>query len=362
MARRGEQRLAETLLDHASLASCLADLLTGDARRAEILAHRALDDAAIRRLDLHRRDALELYIVRRLIALCPPDGRPPPELASGMEAGERAFFGLARRRRMAAALALGLGLSDLGVAEVLRCSERTARGLRERAVREWGRLSGAGPAAEERLRGILERRAREAPTVSLGPREVRRLGRTRRLVAVATPVLAALVAVGSGAGGRALLSERSTAPPEAVRAPSSERLISAEPLPLNSFGWCPDVGRARPFGRRPARSAARAAARFNMALLRKDVRTLAALVDDIPHAASLNPRRWEGTKTGRGLAATSSSSASSDGRAVVGCGQRVAARTWKVVLRDAAAGQGGAGYASFYLVRRPAGWKVWGSY
>ena len=128
MARRGEQRLAEALLDHAPVAGTLAHLLTGDARRSEALAHRALDDAAIRRRDLRRREALELYVVRRLVTLCPSHGRPPAEQTAEMEAGERAFLELPKRRRVAAALSLGLGLTDLGVAEVLRCSERTARG------------------------------------------------------------------------------------------------------------------------------------------------------------------------------------------------------------------------------------------
>lgn len=129
------------------------------------------------------------------------------------------------------------------------------------------------------------------------------------------------------------------------------------PYPRGAFEACPEV--AGTLGPDPAaeEDAGRIAVRFNEAAHESDRTTVAALADP----SALDLESWATTGTLEGLHVTSSASAADDGLVVFGCGPEVAERSWAVTISDES-GTASAGSATFYLVRRSEGWKVWGSY
>jgi hypothetical protein len=151
--------------------------------------------------------------------------------------------------------------------------------------------------------------------------------------------------------------------PEAEGAAEASSLATT-PRPLSLHGshedFCPDLDGVLSFGPGAARKAARVALAFNNGLVGDDRRVIAAFIDPWPGALNLKPRPWDHTRAAHGLALTHSASAESDGRAIDLCGVTTAARSWKVVMHDSTGSS--TSQSSFYLVRRPQGWKVWGSY
>lgn len=135
--------------------------------------------------------------------------------------------------------------------------------------------------------------------------------------------------------------------------------------PRGAFEWCPSLAGMLPVDRRSARSAARVAIRFDLALHRPhSVRSLAQLEDPTltPDARALDRDMWAMTWRVRGVRVVASGPGSGDsGLAAYGCGPRVAARTWIISLHDASR-TASAGGAAFFLDRRHDGWMVWGAY
>lgn len=365
MGGHQERRLAETLSAHSGDVARLAFLLTGDRAQARRLTHRVLDSAAVRWHDRSSPEELSLYLSRRLIRAAPRRVKlSGSERSAGANRARSSFAALGRRARGAAALSYWQGATDDAVAEALQCSRAHARSLRERALESWARGMSLDGAPHAAFRSWLEREAASAPPVMLDSRELHRASLLRGAYGIGAIALACTLALGSVAGGRALVAavDRSLEPDGEPRPPELQTDDRTQGVAMNTFAFCPDAREALPPGRRAERDAARAAAAFNLALLRKDLNAISSGVDEIPHAAALNPQRWEKTSTAREIGVTHSGSARKDGRAIVGCGRRTAAKSWKVVLRDARALRGGEGYASFYLIRRPGGWRVWGSY
>ncbi len=156
--------------------------------------------------------------------------------------------------------------------------------------------------------------------------------------------------------------------PAPVAAPDPEGTTEASnldtaPRPLSLRGsledFCPHLDGVLPFGPGADQKAARVALAFNRALVTDDRRGIATFIDPWPGALNLKPRPWDHTWVAHGLAIVRSASAESDRPAGDLCGEETAARSWKVVMHDAA---GASSLAAFYLVRRAHGWKVWGSY
>jgi hypothetical protein len=150
--------------------------------------------------------------------------------------------------------------------------------------------------------------------------------------------------------------------------------------PRGAFEWCPDVASTRPLTRGDEAAAGRAALAFDVALHGSSQDAIRRLVDptialrtdpSLPDAsrAVLDPLRWRRTTTASHLSLTTytkapgvggNGPASADLLVSFGCGQRVAARTWQVAVKDA--GFTSSREAVFFLVHRANGWRVWGSY
>jgi hypothetical protein len=154
---------------------------------------------------------------------------------------------------------------------------------------------------------------------------------------------------------------------------AAERELVAElrrvsPYPRGAFGWCPSVAGTLPVSQQTASGAGPVAVAFDLALNHHTRRLLARLEDPTIGHHALVPRRevldsgyWAMTGIARGLRVVGGGPGAGDGLAAYGCGHAVAARTWIIGVHDAS-NTASAGGASFFLVRRPSGWKVWGSY
>jgi hypothetical protein len=154
---------------------------------------------------------------------------------------------------------------------------------------------------------------------------------------------------------------------------AAERERAAElrrvsPYPRGAFGWCPSVAGTLPVNQQTTSGAGPVAVAFDLALNHHARRHLARLEDPTIGHDALVPRRdvldsgyWAMTGLTRGLRVVGGGPGAGDGLAAYGCGRAVAARTWIIGVHDAS-NTASAGGASFYLVRRPSGWKVWGSY
>jgi hypothetical protein len=150
--------------------------------------------------------------------------------------------------------------------------------------------------------------------------------------------------------------------------------------PRGGFDWCPIIRGTEPLPRRDAGGADAAALRFDRALLSNDHPAIDALIDPTiarhtnrvipdPQRAVRDPRRWFKTATTNGLRVTTYAKARGfgpTGRATndplvrYGCGSAVAGRTWQVAVKDDSATS--SSRVLFFLVHRPGGWRVWGSY
>jgi hypothetical protein len=143
--------------------------------------------------------------------------------------------------------------------------------------------------------------------------------------------------------------------PAASPAPSSP---SPEPgvLPRGAFQWCPDVAGSLPPDRGASTEATDVAVKFAAAYAAGEDAAARSLADD----GAFDHASWSVAGATTAIRPTSDSSAAGDGLVIYGCGPDVAEQSWEVTLDD------GTSSASLdftlYLIRRPDGWKVWGSY
>jgi hypothetical protein len=147
-------------------------------------------------------------------------------------------------------------------------------------------------------------------------------------------------------------------------------LRRVSPYPRGAFDWCPSVAGTHVVNATAASEAGSIAVAFDLALHQRAMRLLARLEDPTishdalvshPKRVVLDPGYWAMTALARGVRVVGGGAGSRDGLASYGCGRAVAARSWIVALHDAS-NTASAGGASFFLVHRHTGWKVWGSY
>jgi len=149
-------------------------------------------------------------------------------------------------------------------------------------------------------------------------------------------------------------------PPAGTSVPPGSKVnlfVSTSVYPRGAFAWCPNVIGTLPFGPEDQQEAGRVAIAFDRALLEGDRATLVRLTD--PSVETFR-RDWTTTWKAQRLRVLGYSAG---GGTLVsyGCGSKVASRTLAVTIQDATE-TASAGAATFYLVRRADGWKVWGSY
>lgn len=126
-----------------------------------------------------------------------------------------------------------------------------------------------------------------------------------------------------------------------------------------AFPYCPDIMGALPVTSLDSQ-AERMALRFERAVHRGDIFALAHLVD--PTVRVLHPGSWASTGGVRPFRVNAFPGWGA-GMGIVryGCGDQVAKHTVSVVVFDSGKSASGAA-VTYYLLRRPSGWKIWGSY
>jgi hypothetical protein len=131
---------------------------------------------------------------------------------------------------------------------------------------------------------------------------------------------------------------------------------SPDPFPRGAFQWCPDTSGSLPLDSGPSLEAADIALRFARAYAAGNRTAAGALADD----GALDQASWAVAGNPATMSVSSHRPAPSDALVTHGCGPEVAARSYAVTLED------GTASASLdftlYLIQRPDGWKVWGSY
>lgn len=355
---RGVRRVAEAWSRHGPAAVRVAYSLTGDRERAVKLATVGIRHALGTWRDIRGPDEMQIYVLRHVIGRARRWRGEPQDLPG--------WTRLSHRRRAAASLVLGEGLDPAEAARILECSRATVEALVRKGIAGWASATGCRDGEPRAgLEAWLRDRSQEVRDHVPAPAP-RPAGLLRACSALALLLAVVGMFVGTVAAGRHLTV---AAPVASATAPVAERLAGDDgSIPPPRVGlmdsrrdWCPDPDYTLPFGRRPRAKAARVAVAFDAAVVENDWRTIAQLIDPSPLALGVRQRKWDSTKSARGLTVTYSSSAALDEPARSFCGQRVASRSWKVVMHDVN-GLTSEGLSAFYLVRRATGWKVWGSY
>jgi DNA-directed RNA polymerase specialized sigma24 family protein len=324
----------------------LAFVLSGDERRAAAVVRDALRRAVARYEDRRGADALELFLFGRIVHHVPRSAtrRDDPSWNAWIE--------ISPKRRAVLALLLRGHLGEQRVADAMGWSVSAVRKAADRGLTEWGRATGGD---RDSLQALLAAQVQIPAATGAGAALV--LRRLLPLLPAAT-LVAAVILAPLHAG------PSSVAPPEAEGAAEASGLATAPPS-LSPHGshdvFCPNLDGVLSFGPGAARKASRVALAFNAGLVRDDRRVIATFIDPWPGALNLKPRPWDHTKVAHGVDVVHSASADSDGPATDLCGVTTAARSWKVVMHDST-GSSSTSQSSFYLVRRPHGWKVWGSF
>ncbi|MDP9342699.1 MAG: hypothetical protein M3Q23_11545 [Actinomycetota bacterium] len=126
--------------------------------------------------------------------------------------------------------------------------------------------------------------------------------------------------------------------------------------PGGAFQWCPDTANSLPPGPDAAAEAGSAALQFARAYAAGDEATARSLADD----GAFDHASWSVSGSPDAISVQNAVAAQQDDLVTTGCGPEVAARTYAVTLDD------GTDSASLdftlYLIQRPDGWRVWGSY
>lgn len=131
--------------------------------------------------------------------------------------------------------------------------------------------------------------------------------------------------------------------------------------PRGAFESCPDLEGTLPVDSKRSHGAERVAVEFDTALVKDQEAAIERLAD--PSVESPATASWASTLEARDLGIGRSESAASDSLVTFGCGAKVADRSWAVTITDNNEHRSASmGSATFYLVRRAEGWRVWGSY
>jgi hypothetical protein len=135
-----------------------------------------------------------------------------------------------------------------------------------------------------------------------------------------------------------------------------EAAPAAARYPRGVFDSCPDLDGTRPFGVHAANWATGVAVKFSRLWQEGHHKQAARYLD----ASAGSPEQWGITGRPHWMAGLWSSPARRDGLVRFGCGPRVAAHSWRVLVDDGT--KSSSLDFTVYLVKRSYGWRIWGAY
>jgi DNA-directed RNA polymerase specialized sigma24 family protein len=323
----------------------LAFALSGDERRAAAVVQDALRAAVARYEDKRGADSLELFLFGRIVH------HVPRSATRRNDPSWNAWIEISPKCRAVLVLLMRGDLHEAGVADALGWSTSAVRRAADRGLTQWCRGTGGD---RDSLHALLA----VAPPIPANSRPGGALVLRRLLPLTLMAVLVAALILGPPLNAPAPVAAPN---PEMAEASSADTAPRPLALQGSQEDFCPNLEGVLPFGGGAGQKAAGVALAFNRALVKDDRKVIATYIDPWPGALNLKPRPWDHTWVAHGLEVIQSASAASDGPARRLCGTITAAHSWKVVMHDAT-GTSSASHASFYLVRRAVGWKVWGSY
>ena len=357
-------------------ATRLAFLLDPDPVAARATAQRSFGRCIARMQDRRSTDLIDVWFRRDVVRLVARRSRlrrlrtPLKRETSrfpdvpGVPASEgdlwRAFMMLPLKQRAAIVLDLFEHMPRAHAADALG---RSVAGVEALIAHGWAGLEarlGAKP-DETELERLLASAAEHFEPAPSEPLEIRKLGRRARRVSAAVAICLAGGAVGGAIAASAVLTTPEDAEESRISGVDDDESSGGSAVGLGfrgSPGWCPDPRRALRFNEDTGREATRTAIRVATSIVKGYTNQLGHLIE-VP-AGAPQARRWPAPGgaarfrvIARGLGELNDSLA-------IECGVQVADRTWIAIIEDAEPPANDA--VAFYVVMRPTGFKVWGSF
>jgi hypothetical protein len=360
-------------------ATRLAFLLDPDPEAARATARRAFSRCITRIQDRRSADLIDVWFRRDVVRLVARRNRvrgvrsalnrrrPEVEELRGQSAARRklwhAFMLLPLKQRAAMVLDVFEHMPRARAADALG---RSVAGTSALLARGWAGLEarlGSRPEASE-LGTMLALAAEPFEATSAEPAEIRKVARRARTVSA----VVAICLVGGAAGGTIVASSAlSTAQREAEESrisgdgeddSSTEGGLAVGLGFRGAPGWCPDPRRALSIDSETGQDATRAAIRVAISIVKGYTNRLEHLIE-VP-AGAPPPRRWPGPAGAARLSVVARGFGGLNDSLTIDCGVQVADRTWITIIEDREPPWDDA--VAFYVVRRPDGFKVWGSF
>lgn len=360
-------------------AARFAFLLEFDAEAARDIAERAFGRCIARMQDRRSTDLLDVWFRRDVVRLVARRtrarrirnalGREGPVKATpfdGSSSGRElwsAFTSLPLTQRAAIVLDVYEHMPRPRAADALG---RSVAGTSRLIDRGWATLEtrlGVRPDGPD-LERLLTAAAERFEAAPADPVDVRRLARRARAFSI---VVAICLAGGGVTGAIVATSALSTAQREARESRSggddrdegSSEGGSTVGLGFTGApGWCPDPRRTLTISEETGREATRVAMRVAISIVKGYTNTLAHLIE-VPVGAP-PPRRWAAPAGAGRLRILARGLGGLNDTLAIECGVQVADRTWIAIIEDGDPPAGDA--VAFYVILRPSGFKVWGSY
>jgi DNA-directed RNA polymerase specialized sigma24 family protein len=359
-------------------ATRLAFLLDPDPEAARATARRAFSRCITRMQDRRSADLIDVWFRRDVVRLVARRNRvvgvrralnrrrPEVDELPGQSAVRRelwhALMRLPVKQRAAIVLDVFEHMPRARAADALG---RSVAGTSALLARGWAGLEarlGSRP-EESELEKLLAAAAEHLEAASAQPVEITKLGRRARAVSA----VVAICLAGGAAGGTIVASSAlSTAQREADESrisgdsdDSSREGGSDIGLGFRgSPGWCPDPRRALTIDSETGKDATRAAIRVGISIVKGYTNQLEHLIE-VP-AGAPPPRQWPAPAGAGRLSIVARGFGGLNDSLTIDCGVQVADRTWIAIIEDREPPWDDA--VAFYVVRRPTGFKVWGSY
>lgn len=345
-------------------AARVAYLLTGDPALAERLAVKSFESSFGTWQDLREGDALETTVLKGVLERARRRSILHRARSTRIEGDDlrRRFIGLRFRQRAALVLVLGERMDEELAADLLQCSTKTLTSAVSSALA--GVAVDSGSLEPELMRVAMECWAKDLRVrAGFSHRIVRGIRLRRFVTSFAVIIAVPLIGLGAYTAAKGLVavsrahdvSDRSGLSSAVAEGSGDVSKQTAQRYAAKFTAACPAPRLALSFNDSAVRDAESVALEFNEALVVGESRAVDRL------AAPGDISDWGHTQSSTGMVVAGSERARSDGRVIMNCGPRVAARSWKVVVHDSN-GVTAEGLATFYLVRLKEGWKVWGSY
>jgi DNA-directed RNA polymerase specialized sigma24 family protein len=358
-------------------AARLAFLLDPDPEAARAIAERSFGRCIARMQDRRSTDLIDVWFRRDVVRLVARRSRISrlrrrlksqaprvPDLPGVPPAGRdlwRAFMLLPLKQRAAIVLDHFEHMPRAHSADALG---RSIAGTNSLIAHGWAGLEeriGAKP-DETELQRLLTLAAEQFEAAPVTSGQVGKLARRARRVSAAVAICLAGGAVGGGMVASSVLSTSRDAqesrPSGAVDDEDSEQRSTIGLGFRGSPGWCPDPRRALRINEVTGRDATRTAIRVAIAINKGFADDLAHLIE-VP-AGAPPARRWPAPAAAARLSVVDRGLGGLNDSLAIECGVQVADRTWIVIIEDRVppADDG----VAFYVVMRPTGFKVWGSF